>query len=80
MTAEYPVEKWKLLIEEEMRMSELFNLLVQHQDEIIKTLLAGKSAESPEIKSILTEVRETQESLMVANTQAASLRAELVPL
>ncbi len=76
----YNPEGWRALVEEEKKQSELFTTLVGEQDRIIKTLLTGKTAESPEIKEILTDVKATQELLIVANRQAADLRTELVPL
>lgn len=78
VTAKYPVEGWSALADEEKKQSILFTKMVQQQDAIIKTLLAGKPADSEEIKVILAEVKETQQSLFVANRQAADLRATLV--
>jgi hypothetical protein len=76
----YQLQMWKELAIAEKKQSELFNTLVQQQDQIIGTLLEGKSPSSIEIREILTSVSETQESLFVASKQAASLRAVLVPL
>lgn len=76
----YKLEDWRALVAEEKKQSELFTTLVGDQDRIIKTLLGGKTTDSPEIKEILTDVKATQELLLLANRQAADLRTELVPL
>lgn len=77
---DYQVDVWNSLATEELKQSELFSSLVQKQDQIISTLLDGKSASSPEITEILQEVRELQETLIVVNQQASSIRSELVSL
>lgn len=74
----YNVDGWISLSEAEKKQSEMFTKMVQQQDEIIKTLIAGKRADSAEMKAVLAVVKETQESLFVANKQAADLRATLV--
>ncbi len=80
ITDEYLVEKWNNLASAEKEQSELFAKLVQQQDKIISTLLAGKLQSSPEIIDILKEVKETQESLVYSNKQASTVRAELAAL
>lgn len=80
LSGAFLVQKWKALAAEEERQSELFGRLVGAQDKIIATLLSGKSANSDEIQEILQEAKEIQETLLVANKQASTLRAELVPL
>tara|TARA_B100000508_G_scaffold37715_2_gene29514 strand:- start:16425 stop:17111 length:687 start_codon:yes stop_codon:yes gene_type:complete len=77
---DYQVEQWKALSAEEKKQSELFAELVKKQDQIISTLLEGKSADSPEIIEILQEVREIQETLIVANKQASDIRKQLISL
>lgn len=74
----YSLSDWKTLAEEEKKQSELFAKLVVLQDEIIGTLLSGKNAQSPEIVEILQQVREVQETLLVANAQASTVRSRLV--
>lgn len=74
------VSRWKNLSAEEQRQSELFSRLVSLQDEIITTLLAGSRTDSPKMQEILQEARETQESLILANKQASTIRAELISL
>lgn len=69
---------WNALTVEENKQSELFSTLVELQDKIIFNLLNGKAANSEEMKSILREVQEIQETLVVANKQAATLRATLI--
>lgn len=76
----YEVETWKTLVEAEKVQSELFSKLVDLQDEIISTLFTGQTIESEEMKTILREVTEVQEALAVANSNASSIRSELVPL
>lgn len=80
ISSEYSLEDWKKLSEEEKKQSELFANLVVLQDEIISTLLSGKNAQSPEIEEILQQVREVQETLLVANAQASALRTRLISL
>jgi hypothetical protein len=76
----YKVDGWKQLVEQEKVQSELFSSLVVQQDAIISTLISNKRSDSEEMKAILQEVRETQESLLTANREAASTRATLIPL
>lgn len=80
ITSEYSVDSWNSLASAEKEQSVLFAKLVQLQDKIISTLLAGKSQSSPEIIDILKEVKETQESLVYSNKQASTVRAELAAL
>jgi len=75
---EFHIAQWNKLAEEEQKQSELFSQLVNKQDQIITTLLSGKSANSTEIKEILREVNEIQGSLVVANKQVTNIRSELI--
>ena len=75
---DYNVGTWKELALEEKTQSALFLNLVRTQDRIISTLLSGKSADSVEIKTILSEVKETQETLAISSKQTADLRASLL--
>lgn len=77
---EYQVVKWQELADAEARQSALFNETVTQQDNIISALLAGKRVDSEEISTILNNVQETQETLLVANKQASVLRSELISL
>ena len=79
VVAKYHTEEWTALANEEKKQSDLFTKMSGQQDAIIKTLLTGKRSDSEEIKAILSDVKETQQSLFVANRQAADLRATLVP-
>jgi len=74
---EFQISLWNKLAEEEQKQSELFSQLVIKQDQIISTLLDGKSASSEEIEQILREVNEIQGTLVVTNKQVAKVRAEL---
>jgi len=76
----YKVDAWKQLVEQESVQSELFSSLVTQQDTIISTLISGTRTESVEMKAILQEAKETQESLLMTNRQAADTRATLIPL
>lgn len=76
----FDVPGWQALAAEERKQSGLFARLVSTQDEIISTLLSGSRPDSPEIQTVLQQAREIQETLVVANKQAASIRAELVNL
>jgi len=74
---DYAIASWERLVEHESAQVTGFDELVIAQKSIIDTLLEGKAADSPEMLAILDTVRETQEALLFANTQAATLRAEL---
>jgi hypothetical protein len=74
----YPVNDWKQLAADEKKQGQLFNELVNLQGKIISTLLEGRNINSDEIVAILTEVKEKQEALLVANKQAGELRSKIV--
>ena len=75
---EYSVEIWHTLAQEEKSQSDLFMNLVRAQDNIITTLKSGKSPTSDEIKTILAEVKETQDLLSVTSMKTADVRSTLV--
>jgi hypothetical protein len=75
---EFHIAQWNKLAQEEQKQSKLFFQLVNKQDQIITTLLSGKSANSTEIEEILREVNEIQGTLVVTNTQVANVRSELI--
>lgn len=77
---EYQIETWKRLSEQEQALSTEFSKLVDLQDNIISTLLEGKSRDSEEIQAILREVRDTQDRLIIANSQTTTTRTELTNL
>lgn len=76
----YKVDTWKKLAEQEQKQSESFTKLVSLQGSIIEALLARKGAESPEVKSVLEEVRETETALSEANQNATEIRKTLITL
>ena len=76
----YQVETWQQLAEVEKSQSDQFAKLVELQEKIISTLLSGKNSSSPEIQSILGEVKQTQQILASSNTEAATIRTQLLPL
>jgi hypothetical protein len=76
----FAVPSWEALAKEEQKQGDLFGRLVSVQDQIIVTLLAGNRADSDEIQEILQEAKEIQETLVVANKQASTIRSLLVPL
>jgi hypothetical protein len=76
----YKVDTWQKLAEQERTQSELFATLVTQQNDIIETLLSGKTSESEEIKKVLKEVKTTQEKLLASNQEAAAIRKTLIPL
>jgi hypothetical protein len=78
VTSEFSLSQWNTLVQQELKQAQLFASLVQKQDEIIAALLAGRSADSQEITAILREVKEIQDTLVVANKQAANTRALLI--
>jgi hypothetical protein len=80
LAEQYRLEEWKALSEQERKQSELFSQMVVLQDRIITTLLEGKSANSEEILSILDEVKEVQENLLLATTKATEIRNRLIAI
>lgn len=74
---DYNLPLWEQLGSHEAAQREAMSELVIAQKEIIDTLLAGKSADSPEMVTILNKVAQTQEQLMTANTQATNVRTQL---
>ncbi len=76
----YQVPEWKELASLEQKQSELFSELVSQQDLIISNLLSGKSPDSEEITTVLQNVSQIQETLVVTNKQATALRTTLVSL
>lgn len=78
--SDYNVEGWTQLIEQEKKQSELFTLLVTKQSTIIETLISGAGAGSEQMKTILQEASDIQETLLLINRQSAQTRATLIPL
>ena len=79
-TLEQQLSEWKRVAEGEQTQSVLFSELVRLQKAIINELLAGNTAGSDEIISILNEVRETREALLLAKTQTDTIRGNLTAL
>jgi len=77
---EYKLAEWQQLAQNEEGQNVLFETLVSSQKEIIDNLLAGNTSESEQITTILSQVRETKEALILATTQAGTLRSELTAL
>lgn len=77
---EYKLSEWKELSSLELKQSQLFSELVTSQDQIISELLAGNSQYSEEITSILQNVGEIQQTLLVTKSQTTSIRSGLVSL
>jgi gas vesicle protein len=71
---------WQNLALAEQKQSQAFTKLASDQGSIITELTAGKSPSSNEVKTILKEVRDTQQALADANAEAAKLRSELIKL
>lgn len=71
------ITSWERLVTQEQQLSQEFAKLVVKQYEIISALLAGRTRESEEIQTILREVKEIQDGLIVINSQAASTRSEV---
>lgn len=74
---DYKVEEWKVLATLEQKQSALFVKLVILQDQIVRSLLAGKTTQSNEIKEILLQVKEAQKTLAETNNQVAEVQATL---
>lgn len=77
---EYAIPSWERLLAFEQTQSASLNELVVAQKSIIDTLRSGKASDSPEMIQILAGVRETQENLLFAGTQATTLRTELTSM
>ena len=75
---EFKLADWEALVGEEQKQSEAFTRLVTLQGEIITELVDGNQAGSDELVTILENVRETQESLLLANKQAKDIRAKII--
>jgi len=76
----YKLAAWQQLAAGEATQSQHFSAMVRAQKQIIDTLLTGKSAASEEIKTILSEVSEIKEALLLAKTQTDMLRTDLTAL
>jgi hypothetical protein len=76
----YKVGEWQRLAELETKQSQLFSELVQAQDEIISQLLAGNSPDSEAVQTTIQNANKIQETLIVTNTQASTVRSNLVSL
>lgn len=76
----FKVSQWQSLATEEKTQSDEFFRLVNLQDRIIKTLLAGNAADSTQISDILNEVTQVQQNLADAKSKATTIRNELFPL
>ena len=76
----YKLPAWQQLAAGEATQSQHFSAMVRAQKQIIDTLLTGKSASSDEIRTILTEVGEIKEALLLAKTQTDMLRTDLTAL
>lgn len=79
-TGTFKVSEWQRLAELETKQSELFTDLVQAQDEIITLLLAGNSSNSEVVQTTIQNANKIQETLIVTNSQAATVRSNLVSL
>ena len=80
LSEQYKLEEWRSLSEQEQKQSELFSEMVVLQDRIITTLLEGKSADSAEILTILDEVKEVQENLLLATSKATEIRNKIISI
>jgi len=76
----YNLKLWRALAEEEQKQTHLFSKLVNLQERIILTLLEGKAISSPEIATILAEVKEVQENISLANIKASEIRNQIIPI
>lgn len=76
----YQVDTWRLLADQEKKQSELFVKMTSLQETIISTLISGKRSDSKEIKDILRQVKEVQQGLTDASTQATQIRADLIKI
>jgi len=79
-TEVHSVSAWKRLIEGEQTQSVLFSEEVRLQKQIIDELLAGNTASSEEMQSILVKALETREALLLAKAKTDALRDELTSL
>lgn len=71
---------WQKVVEAEIKSANYFSRLTQLQGDIIDQLLSGKTATSPDVLSILTEVQNTRNQMVVLASTIADYRAELSKL
>lgn len=76
----YNVALWQALAEDEQKQSEAFRLLVTQQDKIINALIASKGSVSPEVTTILNDVKNTQQVLAETSSATAEKRQMLLSL
>ncbi len=76
-TGQYALSDWTALLAAEKTQAEHFSTLVDLQEDIIDRLLEGKASDSEEIVTILQEVSQVKESMLVGNIQASDIRARL---
>ncbi len=74
------IDLWKRVAEGEQNAAKQYRQLVSLQRDIIRTLLAGKSKDSAEIKAILTQVTNVKNEMTVTRSQIENVRAELAAL
>ncbi len=74
----YRLSEWQALAQEEQKQSDLFSQLVTKQEVIIKALLEGKKPESEELKKIMQETQQVQQTLLVASKQTTEIRSQLI--
>jgi hypothetical protein len=77
---EHQLSDWKALVAEEEKQSELFAQLVTAQKQIILALLDGKSPNSEEILTVLSDVNEIREALSYSKLQAGQIRSRVTSL
>lgn len=80
VTEKYNIGQWQKLAQEEQKQSQLYAELVRLQGQIIATLVSGGAQADTDLDTVLLEVREVQETLIVINKQVGNIRSELVGL
>ena len=71
------LEKWRKLLDSERNVSKIFQEMVDVQEQIIDTLLAGKTTNSEEVQALLKKAQEIKNALNVATEEASKNRSEL---
>ena len=77
---EADVKQWQNIATAETKISTYFTELVDLQGTIITELQAGKTATSPELTTVLTEVSKVRGQMVVLSKQVEDYRAALTSI
>lgn len=75
---EYPVQKWRELINAEKKRGEILQEQVYIQEAIVTELIKGSSSQSKAVQDLVVAAREITEQMDVLDVQIDGLRGELL--